>query len=213
MLVKTLFLAPTLRTRESYQGFYLCALPWKQCLFSLHHYWFFIISFRSLFSSHCTKALLKARNCFQGRPCMLLAGSVICSNGYLSCTSYLELWRHNLCLSVCIHLSIDYFSLLSLPSFLMHCTSKWICNSCKCMRHNLHVISEIGLSLMHMHTNKIVQIAGDVKCVVDCKFHWILPRPFNVQSFCMKNELLSKSVCNFSEIKRSKWQHLSISKH
>lgn len=51
---------------------------------------------------------------------------------------------------------------------------------------------------MHMHAREIAQIAGDVNCVVDCTFHWILVGLLNFQSlflhiansvYCLKDTL------------------------
>lgn len=134
-------------TWESYQGFYLCALPWKQS----HLFWFFIISFRSLFSS--LKALLKAPNCF--------------TVALLCCWPDLQTllsWNH----SLLSHQSLLFLSCLWCVARLKESVlfMQVFCH----LRHNFHVIRGEGLALIHMHWGKMAQIAGDMKQEADCTF-------------------------------------------
>lgn len=62
------------------------------------------------------------------------------------------------------------------------------------LRHNLHVISEVGLSLMHMHTRKIAQ-TGDKKRVVDCNFHWYYPGLFLHGKWAPSEECANLHCC------------------
>lgn len=129
MLVKTLFLSAVLRTWERAQGSFTRASPWKHVFFS-HHYRFFIISFiLSPLRGLTESSVLRAAPLFHPWSALMDAGGT-------------KLSVQSASTSLCLHLNICYSPLLSLPSFLMHCASKWNC----CLSNASFLSSEMQLA-------------------------------------------------------------------
>lgn len=111
---------------------------------------------------------------FQGRPCVLLPVSLIWSSACWRFSSDPERWRLDLTHSTFLWLSP--FGLCCLCC-IVRLKKSVLFISCKCRfpgiwDTNLHAITKVGLSLMHVW-GKIAQITVYMKCMVEYTYYWI----------------------------------------
>lgn len=140
-LVKTLFLAPIQRTWESYQGSCPCASPWKQCFLFLAISCTIILYY---FIQKPLYPLIESSELFQGCSFVLLPISSLSAlrpryNTVYTTLSLLSFCLCCVCDADCAQTDLCYLS--SSSERRLRCY----------LSHNLHVISKVGLSLMHMH--------------------------------------------------------------